>query len=302
VPFPGWIGPRPIGRPRLKLNQNCMQQSREKPHALLAGAAGQRRIPPARRLKAEARARAKTTLTQAAYASLRAMILTGALQSGARLTEIELALRLKISRTPLREALNRLVRDGLVTHESHRGYSVAEFDLKYLEDAFEIRTILDGYAAQQAAERILEADKQKLRSIVARTATMTAVENRSTEDLIDEMELGLEIHRIIARASGNEMLADTLGQILDRCQYFVWLELLWLDEWDVARAEHAAIVEAVCSGDGARAGALASAHVRLSKQNILRFLNVKTAYHRFLARQCDPDSSSTPTLQRRRRA
>ncbi|HZT19582.1 MAG TPA: GntR family transcriptional regulator [Dongiaceae bacterium] len=238
----------------------------------------------------------KVTLMQSAYASLRAMILTGELQPGARLTEIELALRLRISRTPLREALNRLVRDGLVVHESHRGYSVAEFDLKYLEDAFEVRAILDAYAARLAADRITAEDKEKLRSIVERSTAMAAAEDRSIEDLIEEMELGLEIHRIIARASGNEMLVDTLGQILDRCQYFVWLELLWLDEWATARKEHAAIVAAICAGEGARAAELASTHVRGSKQNITRFLTAKTAYQRFLARQSGPD------LPRRRSA
>jgi len=279
-----------------------MQRPRKRPRDFPRASGAEGPVPPRRPRQAKARTQARTTLTQTAYSSLRAMILTGELQSGARLTEIELALRLKISRTPLREALNRLVRDGLVTHESHRGYSVAEFDLKYLEDAFEIRAILDGYAAQQAAARISKGDKQRLRSLLARTAAMTAVENRSIEDLIDEMELGLEIHRIIARASGNAMLVDTLGQILDKCQYFVWLELLWLDEWAVARAEHAAIVEAVCAGDGARAAALASDHVRASKQNIMRFLNAKSAYRRFLARQSDSDSASTPSAQARRRA
>src|SRR5436309_3324540 len=112
------------------------------------------RAPSARRNRPKGHGVIATTLTETAYASLRAMILTDELQSGTRLTEIELAVRLKISRTPLREALNRLVRDGLVTHESHRGYSVAEFDLQYLEEAFEIRAILDAYAAQQASTRI----------------------------------------------------------------------------------------------------------------------------------------------------
>jgi DNA-binding GntR family transcriptional regulator len=228
------------------------------------------------------------------------MVLTGELQSGARLIETELAVRLKVSRTPLREALNRLVRDGLATHESRRGYSVAEFDLKYLEDAFEIRGILDGHAAQQAAKNIGPGDKDRLRSIVERCNAMAAVDDRSIEDLIDEMELGLEVHRIIARASGNKMLADTLGQILDRCQYFIWLELLWLDEWAVARDEHAAIVEAICAGDGERAAVLASDHVRISKQNIVRFLRAKTAYRRFLARQGDAGPAGTATATRHR--
>jgi DNA-binding GntR family transcriptional regulator len=257
---------------------------------------------PLRRRRGMAPGATKRTLAETAYVSLRAMILTGELLPGARLTEVGLAVRLELSRTPLREALNRLVRDGLVTHESHRGYSVAQFDLKYLEDAFEIRGILDGYAARQAAKNIGSADENRLRSIIDRCNAMAAVDNRSVEDLIDEMELGLEIHRIIARASGNQMLVDTLGQILDRCQYFIWLELLWLDEWAVARDEHAAIVEAVCSGNGEKAARLASDHVRVSRQNIVRFLKAKTAYRQFLTRQADGGPAGAATPPRRRRA
>jgi DNA-binding GntR family transcriptional regulator len=236
--------------------------------------------------------RSKSTLRESVYGSLRAMILTGELQPGGRLTEADLALRLKVSRTPLREALNRLERDGLVTYESRRGYAVSAFDLESFEDAFEVREVLDGYAAKRATESIGQDDKTRLRTILRRCEAMAAVAERAMEDLIEEMQLGLEIHRIIARASGNELLADTLSRILDKCQYFVWLELLWLDEWAAARREHAAIIEAICSGQGDLAAELARRHVRGSKNNILRFLKAKTAYRDVLG----GDGRSLPSL------
>jgi DNA-binding GntR family transcriptional regulator len=211
------------------------------------------------------------------------MILTGDLQPGGRLTEADLATKLKVSRTPLREALNRLERDGLVTYESRRGYAVSAFDLKSFEDAFDVREILDGYAAKRAAEIIGLDDMDRLKAILRQCEAMAAVAQRTTEDLIEEMHLGLEIHRIIARASGNDLLADTLSRILDKCQYFVWLELLWLQEWATARSEHAAIVAAICSGDSESAAELARQHVRGSRNNILRFLTAKTTYRNVLA-------------------
>jgi DNA-binding GntR family transcriptional regulator len=245
---------------------------------------------------------AKSTLARTAYESLRALILTGELPSGTRLTEIELALRLKVSRTPLREALNRLARDGLVIHESHRGYAVAEFDLKYFEDAFGMREALDGYAALQATLHIGGADRDELQSLVRRCEELARGRDRSLESLIEEMQLGLEVHRVIARASGNRMLAETLREILDRCQYFVWLELLWLDEWAAARREHAAIVEAICRGDGERAAVLAGDHVRGSKNNVLRFLRAKSAYRQFIAGGMEPHRRGRAEIPRRRSA
>jgi DNA-binding GntR family transcriptional regulator len=226
----------------------------------------------------------KGTLKESVYEALKRMVHTGELQPGSRLTELGLAARLKVSRTPLREALNRLERDGLVTNKPRHGYFVTVFDLKALEDAFDVREVLDGHAAQRATERIGPDDKKRLRALVHQCDAMATVKNRPMEDLVEEMRLGFEIHRIIARVSGNEFLSDLLSKIFDKFQHFVWIELLWLDEWDVARREHAAIVEAICAGDAAQAADLARRHVRGSRNNIVRFLQARSAYQEALAR------------------
>jgi DNA-binding GntR family transcriptional regulator len=226
----------------------------------------------------------KSTLRESVYESLKTMIQTGALQPGSRLTELDLAARLKVSRTPLREALNRLERDGLVTNKPRHGYFVTMVDVRALEHAFGVREVLDGHAAQLAAERIEPEDKKRLRALVRQCDTMARQKNRPMEDLIEEMRLGFEIHRIIARVSGNEYLAELLTKIYDKFQHFVWIELLWLDEWEVTRREHAAIVAAVCSGEGAQAAELVRKHVRESRTNIVRFLEARTAYQAVLAR------------------
>jgi len=191
--------------------------------------------------------RRKRTLKESVYASLKRMIVSGELQAGSRLTEIDLAMRLKVSRTPLREALNRLERDGLVSGRPRHGYFVTVFDLQTVEDAFSVREVLDGYAAERAAERIGPEDRERLRAVLRRCEEMAARDDRSMGEMIEEMRLGLEIHRIIAEVSGNRLLRDTVCGILDKFQHFVWIELLWLDEWAVARDEHAAIVEAICA-------------------------------------------------------
>lgn len=220
----------------------------------------------------------KRTLGEAAYERLRSMILIGDLRPGSRLTETELAPRLEVSRTPLREALRRLDRDGLVTGKPRHGYYVRKLDLKALEDACDVREVLDSYAAQCAAEIITESGKARLRDLVQRCEALAENLERDMESLAEELQLGLDIHRVIAEATGNALLQETLSRILDKFQHFIWIELLWLNEWSVAREEHAAIVDAICVGDGARAAELARRHVRGSRDNILQLLRAKTTY------------------------
>src|SRR5262249_20820658 len=177
----------------------------------------------------------KGTLKESVYESLKRMVQTGVLQPGSRLTELDLAARLKVSRTPLRESLNRLERDGLVTNKPRHGYFVTMVDVQALEHAFGVREVLDGHAAQLAAEGIGPEDKKRLRALVRRCDAMARRKSRPMEDLIEEMRFGFEIHRIIAQVSGNDFLAELLFKIYDKFQHFVWIELLWLDEWDITR-------------------------------------------------------------------
>jgi DNA-binding GntR family transcriptional regulator len=77
----------------------------------------------------------KNTPRDSVYGSLKAMIVTGQLPPGARVAENDLAAKLKVSRTPVREALNRLERDGLVTGRPRQGYAIKDFDLGMFREA-----------------------------------------------------------------------------------------------------------------------------------------------------------------------
>lgn len=228
--------------------------------------------------------RKQHTLRDSVYGSLKAMIVTGQLSPGARVTENELAVKLKVSRTPVREALNRLERDGLVTGRPRQGYTVKHFDINMFREAFEVRELLDGYATELATEKITAADKQRLRDMVRECERLASLPDRNRDDMFQELQIGMDIHRAIAEISGNEMLRDLLNGILDKCQHYVWMELLWLDEWRIAREEHAEIIEAICAGDAPRAGELTRRHIHGSRSNILRLLQAKSDFQSFVAR------------------
>jgi DNA-binding GntR family transcriptional regulator len=144
--------------------------------------------------------------------------------------------------------------------------------------------MLDGYATELATAKITPADKDRLREMIRECERLASLPDRSREDMFQELQIGMDIHRVIAQSSGNEMLSGLLNGIIDKCQHYVWMELLWMDEWQIARNEHAAIVEAVCNGDSARAGELARKHIRGSRNNIPRLLQAKSDYQSFVAR------------------
>jgi DNA-binding GntR family transcriptional regulator len=223
-------------------------------------------------------------LRRSAYDSLKAMIVTGQLPPGTRVLVEDLALKLKVSRTPVREALNQLERDGLVLERPRQGYAVKEFDIAMFRESFEVRELLDGHATELATARLSPVDKARLKGMVAECERLANIPNRTQHDKFQELQIGLEIHRTIAALSGNEILCGMLNGILDKCQHYVWMELIWLDDWKVAREEHEAIVNAMCEGDAKRAGELARHHIRESRNNILQLLQAKSDLQSFMAK------------------
>jgi DNA-binding GntR family transcriptional regulator len=221
------------------------------------------------------------TLRETVYGSLKAMIVTGQLPAGVRVTENEIATKLNVSRTPVREAFNRLERDGLVQGRPRQGYIVRDFDIAMFSDAFQMREILDGLAAELATEKATDADRARLRGILEECERLADLPERGTREKFLELQAGIELHRVIAEISGNAMLAETINGILDKCQHYIWTELLWLDEWAITRREHAEIVDAICTGDVTLAGERARRHVRGSRDATLRLLRAKSDYQAF---------------------
>jgi DNA-binding GntR family transcriptional regulator len=220
------------------------------------------------------------TRREEVYRSLKAMILTGELSTGAHLTEIETANRLNVSRTPVREALNRLERDGLVQGRPRQGYLVRGFDATMFDESFEIRELLDGLAAERAAETATGSDKQRLLHILDQCDRLAEQSDRGSAEMLQELQLGTDLHRIIAEISGNRMLLEFIGGILDKSQFYVWTELLWFDDWTVMRRQHREIVTAICDGDRQLSGELAREHVRSARKDMVRMMSAKSEVRR----------------------
>lgn len=212
------------------------------------------------------------------YRSLRRSIIFGELAPGTRLRELEVAAALKVSRTPVREAISRLIGDGLVRELATGGVEVVDARAE-LVDIFHIREALEGCAARLAAERISSEQLTALADIIAEAERThySAIEER--------VSLNQRFHLTIADASGSRRLRDLLVGFRE---FFMNLE--WLHRKDERSAqqslkEHKTIFLALRARAGDRAEQAMRRHMR-------------SAYAKLLA----ADNADVPKRRRTRRA
>ncbi|MFI6736552.1 GntR family transcriptional regulator [Nonomuraea sp. NPDC050451] len=198
--------------------------------------------------------------TDVARRRLRELILDGAYPPGARLTEMEVAAALDMSRTPVREALRALTADGLV-RPSGRGVVVVALEQGDLDEAYQVRAALEALTAELAATRqregrIAPADLAALREIAIDTATATA-EGR----LAEAVRLNRRFHRVIAELAGNSMALHALERIWDQIQVSTLRSLAPPSRPAHVSGQHEELVAAIVLGRPEEAARVARAHV-----------------------------------------
>lgn len=147
-----------------------------------------------------------------AYETVLSDILSGVHPVGGRLREEELASSIGISRTPVREALRRLHAEGLVEVVANRGAMVVDLDSTEVDDIFELRVLLEGYAARQAAVR---ASAEDVAALEALCNTMEQCTSHLTKRRLDEIsKLNLDYHRALHEAAANRRLVPLLASLM----------------------------------------------------------------------------------------
>lgn len=190
---------------------------------------------------------------QTAYRRLLDEIRSGALVPGARLRETDLATRLGISRTPVREALRLLETDGLVTHLPRQGASLRRLDAPEVIELYEMRAVLEGTAARLAARAVTGVELTELRALNATLAVAPA--GAAAQDI------NRQFHRALLDGARNRFLVKTMSALHKTLLILGPTTLTDPLRHVDAVAEHAAVLDALSDGDGARAQALMQDHV-----------------------------------------
>jgi DNA-binding GntR family transcriptional regulator len=197
------------------------------------------------------------TTADAAYLALRQGILQGDLAPGERLRSDALANDLKVSRTPVREALRKLEAEGLV-ERSGSGLIVREFSDKDLTELFYVREALEGMAARLAAENATPNEIGEIRELLDDMETV-----RQRGDIAALRPLTGEFHRLVGRAAHNGRLLQSLESLLEHTRQMQTSTLLHIEGRPVAALkEHGELIAAIEARDADRAEKLARSHRR----------------------------------------
>jgi len=199
--------------------------------------------------------------TDEAYRRLRRLILSLELRPGEALVERKLEERIKVSRTPIRAAIQKLAREGLI-HRTGRVYSVAPVDLDELNEAFEFRKVLETSAVRLAAAR--KPNTKELNEL------LSALEKRLEPEV--ELEKATDFHLALARLSGNRFLVESLSEVLGRIYRARFLEITSESGVQQAQADHTRLVELVGAGQGEEAARLVEEHLGRSRERLLKSL------------------------------
>ncbi len=197
--------------------------------------------------------------SERAYAQIRAMILSGELPSGSQIGEIQLAATCGVSRTPVREALRRLEAEALVRRtESQRSF-VADWSLDDVEDAFELRGMLEALAARRAAERLTVAQHAELAACNSQLERAIAL---PSPDIAAFLDANRAFHAIIAEAAASPRLAAMLAGVTEQPVVLRTARNYDIDNLRRSWREHDELLAAFAAHDGEWAHAVMAAHIR----------------------------------------
>ncbi len=203
--------------------------------------------------------RASGGLSEQAYRAIREAIQEGWLAPGQRVLELELCAWLKMSRTPVREALRRLQSDGMLVHAAGGGLSVAQHDLRAVAELYDVRESLEGTAAALAARN---GDVTEVHILEA----MLDSHRRLPDDPKVHARENALFHEHIYRAARNRFLLKSLQDLHDAVALLGRTTFAAPGRIREAWSEHEAIVAAIRRHDSTEAEALARAHVRRGYQ------------------------------------
>ena len=203
-------------------------------------------------------------LREIVYEELKRQILVGEIAPGTRMMEVELAEDMGVSRTPVREAIRKLEKEGLVTIEPRRGAYASDISIKDMVDVLEVRQMLEGMAASMAAQKVTE--EEKLDFVEANSAYKNAVKKGNIEEIIRYDEL---FHQLIVSYSGNKTLNQLLSQVQELALRFRYIYYDDFSRFENMPVEHEEIEEAIISGDTQKAKVVAEEHVERLKKFVI---------------------------------
>jgi DNA-binding GntR family transcriptional regulator len=212
------------------------------------------------------------TLNHSIYESLREMIASGLLVTGSRIDERAISEQLGVSRTPLREAIAKLAKEGLVEQRPYRGNFVRAFSPRQVNDLYETRMVLEGLATRRAVTNLTDEGLAELTQILDDIQAALAQRDMAAFSVADQ-----RFHSTIARFSGNETVIESLERLRAQVQLVRMAANRDPDLVERTARERPAILAALRERDADRAARLMEEHIDGVRRSVLKQLELSAA-------------------------
>lgn len=209
-------------------------------------------------------AMAATTLAERVYAQIKQLIFDFVLLPGDRFSESDLANRVQVSRTPLRQALQRLQREGFLLVFPKSGWQVAPLDFDAFDQLYDLRVLLETHAVA----RLCEADPRPSLDELNRVWLVPEAERQHTVLTIDRLDEAF--HAALVEAAGNAEMARVHADVTDRIRIIRRLDFTKPQRVEATYDEHAQILRAITRRRADEAQRLLRAHIEHSKLEVRR--------------------------------
>jgi DNA-binding GntR family transcriptional regulator len=216
------------------------------------------------------------------YEHIKTMAMTFTIRPGERVNEVELARSLNVSRTPLREALNRLMVEGFLTRAHNRGFIGRPLDAKQVFDLYELRRALEASIVAIACERATDDELAELERFVKSSKDRPEDANASSLLALDE-----QFHERVARLTRNEEMVRAVKSINARIHYFRWIDMQ-NGRRRYTQQEHMRIVKALKARDVPTAANLIEGHISRRLDRIVDV--IRMGFAEIYMRDRDPDT------------
>jgi DNA-binding GntR family transcriptional regulator len=207
---------------------------------------------------------APASVSERIYAALRQEIMRCEIAPGATLDAASIARQYDVSKTPVRDAMQKLAADGLIAILPRSGYRVAPITFQAVHEILDLRAAIGPHAARQAARHATAADIAALRRIVSEYAAPL--------DVGAMQQVARRFHIAIARCSRNKRVVTLSESLFDELERLLRFAIDFTVKTGEHSDEHTALVDAIEAGDGERAAAIEAAHIKGSREFLIERL------------------------------
>ena len=209
----------------------------------------------------------RTTLAKQVVREIRRQVFSGALKSGERVVEMEIASAMGISRGPIREAFAELVKEGLLIVNPGQGTYVKNFAIKDIWEIYTLRALLEGYAVTLALDRLQEQDLNWLRDLLNRISDAAA-----KKDVIDVAQLNMQFHQKIMDLSEHKLLCGAWRSVLAQTRMLSAMTTEFYTNPKDIRKTHEILLEALMTGDKNHNRKCFEDHILISMNELIAYL------------------------------